>query len=118
MPRIVAGQAETSSLDPLLNTFMTVDSIDDVRKRVQNMFRKIDSGNNGGLSHQELYEGVAVCLRFPPDTLLSRPAPTRPSPPCRPSPACSASLTAGVLGVVRAAKDAVPTGDQALNGRV
>ena len=91
MPRIVAGQAETSSLDPLLNTFMTVDSIDDVRKRVQNMFRKIDSGNNGGLSHQELYEGVAVCLRSRPDTLLSRPA-SFPALPPTPT-ACSVSLS-------------------------
>ena len=48
----IATQSETSSLDPLLNTFMTAHSMGDLVKRLQTIFRRLDTDNSGGLSHQ------------------------------------------------------------------
>ena len=65
----LASQTEVSSLDPLLNTFMTANSMGDVCKRVQNIFRRLDSDNSGGLSHQELFEGLKK-MNFKPSIKL------------------------------------------------
>jgi len=42
----------------------------DVCKRVQNIFRRLDTDNSGGLSHQELFEGLKK-MRFKPTIKLS-----------------------------------------------
>ena len=66
----IATQSETSSLDPLLNTFMTAHSMGDLVKRLQTIFRRLDTDNSGGLSHQELFEGLKK-MQFNPAIKLS-----------------------------------------------
>eukprot|EP00960_Hanusia_phi_P075153 768380-Hanusia_phi.AAC.5 len=58
--------AETHSLDPLLRTFMNCQSKADLRKRIQNIFKKLDVDNSGGLTHQEVYEGLRKMNFVPP----------------------------------------------------
>jgi hypothetical protein len=48
---------------------MTANSLGGVCKRVQNIFRRLDSDNSGGLSHQELFEGLKK-MNFKPTIKL------------------------------------------------
>ena len=54
------GLPESSSIDPLLNTYMTAASMSDVSRRTLALFKHLDIDNNGSLSYAELSEGLKV----------------------------------------------------------
>ena len=70
------GLPESSSIDPLLNTYMTAASMSEVSRRTLALFKHLDIDNNGSLSYAELSEGLKV----------STPSP----PPCPPAISCVA----------------------------
>lgn len=52
------GEGTTTSIDPLLQTFVNVKSDDEMKKRCSDLFDRLDVDRSGALSWQELYEGL------------------------------------------------------------
>jgi hypothetical protein len=53
---------EASSLDPLLNTFMTAACNEEVSRRMRALFKHLDINGSGSLSYHNLSEGLKVPL--------------------------------------------------------